>query len=125
MVLEARSPKSRCGQGHTILIVLGENLFYLSLCYLMAFCFVLFCRLGHMEFLGQGSDLNRSCDLSGSNARSLTSCVGLGMEPASQHSRDTSESTAPHQEFLKWHSFLYVSVSLQGHLLIRILIILD
>ena len=33
--------------------------------------------LWHIEFLGQGSDLSRSCG-----------CVGLRTEPVSQHCRD-------------------------------------
>ena len=44
----------------------------------------------HMEFLGQGSDPRRSCDIHWScgNARSLTHYAGPGIEPASQCSRD-------------------------------------
>ena len=43
----------------------------------------------HMKFLGQGSDLSCSCDLSHScsDAGSLTHCAGLWIEPASQHSK--------------------------------------
>ena len=58
------------------------------------FCFFFFfAALRRMEFLGQESDLSRSCDLrcSGGNARSLTHCAGLGMEPVSQGSRDTTD----------------------------------
>ena len=44
-----------------------------------------------MEFLGQGSDLSRSC----SNARSLTHCAGLGIEPASWHCRDAANPIVP------------------------------
>ena len=34
------------------------------------------------------------------NSRSLTHCVGLGVEPASQCSRDTSDLIGPQQELL-------------------------
>ena len=52
---------------------------------------------GHMEFLGQGSDLSYRCDLSHkcSNARSLTHCAGLGIEPVPQCSQDATIPTAP------------------------------
>ena len=39
-----------------------------------------------MEFLGQGSHLKHS------NARSLTHCARLGIKPASQHSRGTTDN---------------------------------
>ena len=53
-----------------------------------------------MEFLNEGSDLSRSCDLSNSsgNARSLTYCAGLGIKPSSQHSQDTTDPVVPQQE---------------------------
>ena len=59
-----------------------------------------FAALWHMEFLGQGSDVNHGCDLghSCSNAGSLTCCVGLGIEPASQYFRDADDPVAPWQE---------------------------
>ena len=49
-----------------------------------------------MEFSGQGSDLSHSCDLhhSRSNAGCLTHCARPGTEPASQHSRDTTNPAA-------------------------------
>ena len=52
-----------------------------------------------MEFRGQGSDLNCCCDprCSYGDARSLTHCAQSGMEPASQGSRDTTESITPQQ----------------------------
>ena len=56
----------------------------------------------HMEFLGQGSDLSCSCDLSCrcSNASSLTHYARLGIEPASQHSQDpTTDHFVPQKEF--------------------------
>ena len=52
----------------------------------------------HMEFLGQGSDPSCSGDLRhscGSNIRSLTHCVGLGIEPASQGSPRCGWSCCP------------------------------
>ena len=45
--------------------------------------------LQHMEFLGHGSDL--SCCSNIFHAESLTSWAGLGIEPASQLSRDTAD----------------------------------
>ena len=53
-----------------------------------------------MEFLGQGSDLSHHCNLSCNcrNARSLTHCAGLGIEPASQDSQDAADPVAPWQE---------------------------
>ena len=58
--------------------------------------------LQYMGFLGQGSDPSCSCDLSCScsNARSLTHCVRLGIEPAFQHSHDAAHPIAPQQELL-------------------------
>ena len=54
----------------------------------------------HMEFLGQGSDLSHSCDLSCScsNAGSLTHCARPGIEPRSQHSQDAANPSAPQWE---------------------------
>ena len=48
--------------------------------------------LGHPT--GQGSDLSHSCDLycNCDNTWSSTHCEGPGMEPVSQHSRDTGQS---------------------------------
>ena len=61
--------------------------------------FFSFLATWHTEFLGQGSDPNHNCDLrhSYSNAGSLTHTAGLGIEPASQCSRDTSNPVAPQQ----------------------------
>ena len=56
-----------------------------------------------MEFPGQGSDLSHSWnDLSCScgNAGSLTLCAGLGIEPASQCSRDAADPVVPQRELL-------------------------
>ena len=55
-----------------------------------------------MEFLGQGSDLSYSYDLSCScgNAASLTQCAGPGMGPVSQHSQDAADPIAPKQQLL-------------------------
>lgn len=54
----------------------------------------------HMELPGQGSHLSRSLDLSHScgDARSLTSCAGPGIEPASQHSQGATDPIAPQQK---------------------------
>ena len=55
----------------------------------------------HMEFLGQKPDLSCRCDLhchSCSNARSLTPCAKVGIEPASQGASDTADRVAPQQE---------------------------
>ena len=56
-----------------------------------------------MEFLGQGSDLSHSCDLSrsGGNAGSLNHCARPRMEPASQRSQDTADPVAPQQDLCK------------------------
>ena len=43
------------------------------------------------NFPGQGSDL--SCDLCSGDL-----CSGLGIEPTSQHSRDSHQSVVPEQE---------------------------
>ena len=70
------------------------------------FCFVFLsfvAALKHMEFLGQGSDLSCSCSLchscnlrhSCSNARSLTHCAGLRIEPVPRSFRDTANPIAP------------------------------
>ena len=55
-----------------------------------------------MEILGQGSDLSHSYNLSHScgKLRSLTHCARLRIEPASQHSQDTSDPIAPQQKLL-------------------------
>lgn len=54
----------------------------------------------HMEFLGQGSDLGHSHNLSCScgNGGSLTHCAGLGSEPVSQRSQNTLHAVAPQPE---------------------------
>lgn len=59
-----------------------------------------------MEFPSQGSsDPSHSCDLhhSCSNTGSLNYCVGLGIEPVSHRSRNTTKSIVPQQEL---HGFL-------------------
>ena len=59
--------------------------------------FFFFPTLRHIEFLGQGSDLSHSCDLSHSygNTRSFTHCTRLGIEPESQGSREATDSIMP------------------------------
>ena len=61
------------------------------------------------DLLGQGSDLNCSCDLrqSCSNAGSLTHCAGPGIKPASQHSQDAADPAAPQQELPKRFFFFF------------------
>ena len=65
-----------------------------------------------MEFPNQGSDLSRSPDLSGSNAESLTQCVGLEMEPASQCFQDAADPISPQWEF--YYMLFIISMSSQS-----------
>ena len=59
-----------------------------------------------MELPGQGSDLSHSRDLGHScNARSLSHCAGLGIEPASQRSQDAAHPILPQREFLHAENF--------------------
>ena len=53
-----------------------------------------------MEFLGQGLDPCLNCDLhcSCGNSGSLIYCAGPGIEPASQHSQDATDSVVPQQD---------------------------
>ena len=78
---------------------------------LSSFFFLAF--LWHMQLPGQGSDLRHRCDLSLScgNARSLTYCAGLGMEPVSQHSQDATYPIVPQGELQVLSSFLLVYMS--------------
>ena len=64
---------------------------------------------GHMEFLGQGSELSHSCNLSCSysNARSLTHYAWPGIKPASQGSQDAANLLAPERELPFSFSFLF------------------
>ena len=62
------------------------------LSFFFLFLFFFLASLWHMEFLGQGLDLNHNCD---DNARSLTYCAGLGMEPAARCFRDWPNPIAP------------------------------
>ena len=52
---------------------------------------------GHKKFLGQGSDPSHSCNPphSCSSSGPLTHSVGLGIQPMSQHSRDTTHPVKP------------------------------
>ena len=63
--------------------------------------------LWHIELLGQGSDLNhiRDLRLSCGNARSLTHCAGLGIEPMSQCCQDAANPIAPQWE-LRTYCFM-------------------
>ena len=73
-----------------------------------------------MELPGQGSDPSCShrpghgC----ANARSLTHCAGLEIEPASQCSQDTADPTAPQREFQNFpfcsHQHCHVSLAPQS-----------
>ena len=59
----------------------------------------------NMEFLGQGSDLSHSCNLSCCySTRALNHCAGLGIEPVSQSSQDAADPVAPQRE-LQWLAF--------------------
>ena len=55
-----------------------------------------------MEFLDQGSDPSRSCNLSCScsNTRRLTHCAEPGIEPVSQPSQVAADPTVPQWELL-------------------------
>ena len=66
-----------------------SGFFHLASCFLACFLFHFLAALRHMEFPGQGSDPSHSHGLGHScgNARSLTHCVGPGIEPAIQHSK--------------------------------------
>ena len=64
------------------------------------FTFIFLVTPWHMEFSGQGSDPNCSCDLSHSCSHpgSLTHCAWLGIEPVSHRARDCAHPIAPQQE---------------------------
>ena len=64
------------------------------------FYFSFLAALQHMELPGQGSDPCCSHGLCRSNTGSLTHCAGLGIDPATQWSRDAADPTAPQQELL-------------------------
>ena len=109
----------------TITVCYFENLGYFGflwdfLCFwgvgelVLCFCFLfLFLEAPqHMEFPGQGSNpsLNGNLHHRRSNARFLTHCAGLGIEPASQRSRVAIPLIALQQELVLFLSF---SVSFQ------------
>ena len=60
-----------------------------------------------MELLGQGLDLSHDCDLSCScsNTGSLTHCVGLEIDPASQPSQGTTNLLVPQRELCHFPPF--------------------
>lgn len=66
------------------------------------FFFSFLAALPHTEFPGQGSYPSHSSDLchSYNNSGSLVHCAGLGIQPLSQLSRDTSDPTAPQRDLL-------------------------
>ena len=68
--------------------------FYFFVC---CCCFLFWATPWHMEVLGSGIILKLQLQpmCSCSNAGSITHCAGLGMEPASQGSRDTTNPVAP------------------------------
>ena len=73
-----------------------------------------------MDFPSQGSDLRHSCNLSHSsgNARSLIHCAGLGIEPESHGSQDTTDPFAPQWELPLYFLFLrncWVFLYKNGH----------
>ena len=71
--------------------------------FLFCFIFSFGATLQPMEFLGQGSELSHSHDLSCScgNAGSFTHCARLEIKPATQFSQDTADPVAPQQELLE------------------------
>ena len=70
--------------------------------FLFLFIYLFLVALWCMEFLGQESDPNcKIVTYCHSNARySLTHHAGLGVEAASQHSRDATDTIVPQQELL-------------------------
>ena len=75
-------------------------LYEVVLFFFFVFCFLFFSLLAVLwptEFSGRESDPSHSCKLccSCGNARSLTHCATLGIEPGSQCSRDTAEPVVP------------------------------
>ena len=85
---------------------LASSLFYEH----NAFLFLFICLLFGFpeEFLGQGSGLSHSFNLSQNcgNARSLNHCTGPGIEPASWCYRDATDPIAPQWELLSPVHFL-------------------
>lgn len=65
--------------------------------YIFFFPFSFLAAPQHMELPSQGSDLNRSCDISRScsNTGLLTHCSRPGSEPAFPHSQDATDPIAP------------------------------
>ena len=63
----------------------------------------------HMEFPSQGSDPSCYCSLyfSCGKTGSLTHCAGLGIEPASQHSKSAANPFMPQQELLYYYFFIF------------------
>ena len=78
------------------------DIWVVSFLFFLFFFFFFGCSKALWSSLGQGSDPSHRCDLSLScvNARSLTRCAGLGIEPAFQCSQDAVYPVVPQQEFL-------------------------
>ena len=72
--------------------------------YLICYGHFFWATLHPMELLGQRSDPSRSFNLHHNcgNAGSLTYCAKLGIQPASQCSRDASDPVVPPRKFLLW-----------------------
>ena len=68
--------------------------------HLFFFLFFFWSPCSILELLGQGSNQSHSRELSHNcdNARSLTHCAGLGIEPISQCSQDVANPAAPQQD---------------------------
>ena len=91
-------PLSDLPQGEKKICIWLSNASEHSLCFCFIFSFG--ATLQPMEFLGQGSELSHSHDLSCScgNAGSFTHCARLEIKPATQFSQDTADPVAPQRE---------------------------
>ena len=81
------SPKPERGMPSSSLLLWG-----------LLFVFFVLATPWHMEFPGQGSNLNHSCDLHCSccdNPESLTQCLGPGVKPVSQFYREAANPIVP------------------------------
>ena len=84
------SPKPERGMPSSSLLLWG-----------LLFVFFVLATPWHMEFPGQGSNLNHSCDLHCSccdNPESLTQCLGPGVKPVSQFYREAANPIVPQWE---------------------------
>ena len=97
--------------------------FLLQLLFLFSLSLFL-AALWHMEFPGQGSDLNHHGDLyrGCGNAGSLTHGTRLEIKPASWHCSDAADPVAPQQELLQqdFDGHNYIHVNSQGFISVTI-----